>query len=52
MASHKNYTKYTNIYIFFEESNYKISNFQTKVNRKSKNGHFWYVHFSNIERFW
>ena len=30
---------------FFEESSYKNSNFQTKVNRKSKNGHFWYVHF-------
>jgi hypothetical protein len=27
------------------------SNFQTKVNGKDKNGHFWYVHFSNIEVF-
>jgi hypothetical protein len=30
---------------FIEESIFKNSNFQTKVIGKSKNGHFWYVHF-------
>ena len=29
----------------------KISNFQTKVNGKIKNGHFWYVHFSKMPVF-